>query len=92
MKIRRLICIINIKAYNTTQFNIIDLLYLRLGYTVLLEWGHSIYINNSLEEKAINESDTLTSRFLTQGGFNNQKELLNIIKLITYKMMRTVVL
>ena len=71
--------IINIKAYNTTQFNIIDLLYLRLGYTVLLEWGHSIYINNSLEEKAINESDTLTSKFLTQGGFNNQKELLNAI-------------
>jgi len=71
--------IINIKAYNTTQFNIIDLLYLRLGYTVLLEWGHSIYINNSLEEKAIIESDTLTSKFLTQGGFNNQKELLNAI-------------
>ena len=30
---------INVKAYNTTQLNIIDALYLRLGYTVLLEWG-----------------------------------------------------
>jgi len=70
---------INIKAYNTTQFNIIDLLYLRLGYTVLLEWGHSIYIDNNLEEKTMNESDTLTNRFVTQGGFNNQKELLNAI-------------
>jgi len=71
--------IINIKAYNTTQFNIIDLLYLRLGYTVLLEWGHSVYVDNNLEEKVMNESDTLTDRFLRQGGFNNQKELLNAI-------------
>ena len=38
---------VNIKAYNKTQFNIIDLLYLRLGYTVLLEWGWAPYIDNS---------------------------------------------
>jgi hypothetical protein len=38
---------IQIKAYDKQQFNIIDLLYLRLGYTVLVEWGHSIYVNNA---------------------------------------------
>lgn len=32
---------IQIKAWNKTQFDIIDILYLRLGYTVLLEWGWS---------------------------------------------------
>ena len=37
---------IRIKAYNKLQFDIIDILYLRLGYTVLLEWGDSHYINN----------------------------------------------
>jgi murein DD-endopeptidase MepM/ murein hydrolase activator NlpD len=41
---------INIKAYNKTQLNIIDALYLRLGYTVLLEWGWGAnYLNNNGE-------------------------------------------
>jgi hypothetical protein len=38
---------VKIKAWNTTQFDIIDVLYLRLGYSLLLEWGHSSYYNNS---------------------------------------------
>jgi predicted chitinase len=37
---------INLKAYNRDQLDIIDLLYLRLGFTLLVEWGHSSYINN----------------------------------------------
>lgn len=34
---------VQIKAWNRTQFDIIDVLYLRLGYSVLLEWGWSDY-------------------------------------------------
>jgi hypothetical protein len=34
---------VKLKANDRSQFDIIDLLYLRLGYTVLLEWGNSIY-------------------------------------------------
>jgi len=30
---------VKIKAYNKIQFAIVELLYLRLGYTVMLEWG-----------------------------------------------------
>jgi hypothetical protein len=37
---------IKLKVYNKQQFDIIDILYLRLGYTLLLEWGDSHYINN----------------------------------------------
>jgi hypothetical protein len=37
---------VQIKAWNRTQFDIIDVLYLRLGYSVLLEWGHSSYYDN----------------------------------------------
>ena len=70
---------VNIKAYNKTQFNIIDLLYLRLGYTVLLEWGHTVYINNTGVVKNITEQDTLTSQFVN-GGFKNQVEVQNAIK------------
>jgi len=39
--------IINFKAYNKDQLTILDFLYLRLGYYVMLEWGNSIYRNNS---------------------------------------------
>jgi len=35
---------INIKAFNKTQFEIIELLYLRLNMNVLLEWGWDKYI------------------------------------------------
>ena len=37
---------IQIKANNRNQFDIIDILYMRLGYSVLLEWGNSNYFNN----------------------------------------------
>jgi hypothetical protein len=57
---------INIKAYNRKQFDIIDLLYLRLGYTVLLEWGHSMFYTNEGKLKTdVSGGATLESLFLT---------------------------
>ena len=38
--------VVNIKAYNLFQFELIELLYIRLGYTMLLEWGNDKFINN----------------------------------------------
>jgi len=37
---------VNIKAHNKNQLDIIDVLYMRLGYTVLLEWGYNKYMDN----------------------------------------------
>lgn len=37
---------ISIIAHNKEQFDIIDILYMRLGYSVLLEWGHSNFFKN----------------------------------------------
>lgn len=37
---------INFKVWNIVQLNIIEALYFRLGYTMLLEWGHVNYFNN----------------------------------------------
>ena len=65
---------IQIKAYDKQQFNIIDLLYLRLGYTVLIEWGHSVYVNNAGNVVDINDSDTLTRNFLN-GTYKDQGTL-----------------
>lgn len=38
---------IQLKAHNKQQFDIIDALYLRLGYTILLEYGDSNYFDNN---------------------------------------------
>jgi len=66
---------INLKAYNQKQFEIIDVLYLRLGYTVLLEWGHSQYLNN--KEEIVNFNSTLSNDFL-EGKINNYFDALSL--------------
>ena len=40
---------IEIIANSRKQLEILDILYLRLGYTVLIEWGNSHYIDNNKE-------------------------------------------
>jgi hypothetical protein len=54
---------IGIKCFNRTQFDIISTLYLSLGYSVLLEWGNTMYYDNS--GNFINENPySLTDEFL----------------------------
>ena len=36
---------IKLTAQSRTQLAILDVLYMRLGYTVLIEWGNTIYLN-----------------------------------------------
>ena len=38
---------LNIVAHNRNQFEVIDALYLRLGFSVMLEWGVDKYLDNS---------------------------------------------
>ena len=38
---------VNVIAHNTNQFNVIDTLYLRLGYSVFIEWGYDKYLDNN---------------------------------------------
>ena len=53
-----------IKANNRQQFDIIDILYMRLGYSVLLEWGNSSYYDN--DNKYIPDNTySLADDFLT---------------------------
>jgi hypothetical protein len=40
---------IKLRANDRSQFNIIDLLYLRLGYTVLLEWGNAFFTPDGVD-------------------------------------------
>lgn len=58
---------VQIKAHNRVQFDIIDLLYMRLGYSMLLEWGHTSYYDNSgnfIEDNPYSLADDfLTAKF-----------------------------
>ena len=67
---------VNIKCHNLQQFQIIEALYLRLKYSLLLEWGHSLYFNNKGE--LINSTHDLSDEFL-KGGIS-QTEILAKIK------------
>ena len=40
---------VKIKAYNKIQFAIIEFLYLRIGFSMMLEWGNDKFINNKGE-------------------------------------------
>jgi hypothetical protein len=51
---------INIKAFSEIQFSIIDILFQRPGYTCLLEFGHTLYLDNEGELK---EADFNTEPF-----------------------------
>ena len=66
---------VSIKCFDTEQFNVLDTLYLRLGYGVLIEWGHTLYYGNDggLIEKT--DTDNITNRFLN-GTFNDNPDLL----------------
>lgn len=61
---------IEIIAYNKFQFELIELLYLRLGFTMMLEWGWDKYKSNSNEYKTVGntliETDWFESSSLTQ--------------------------
>jgi hypothetical protein len=71
---------VKIKAHNKTQFDIIDILYLRLGFNVLLEWGHSMYYdNNGVLQKGSDINNSLADNFL-KGGITYDKFLDKIQK------------
>jgi hypothetical protein len=66
---------ITLKAHNKFQFDIIELLYLRLGFTMMLEWGWDKYLDNggNLQpvENTIIEEKWFTSNSTTQRAMLN---------------------
>lgn len=73
---------IKITANNPQQFYIIDTLYMKLGYTVLLEWGWTIYKDN----KGVNQTapnDNAFNSFLKGTTFNSVLTGLENIRIST---------
>lgn len=60
-----------IKAYNKFQFELIELLYLRVGYTMLLEWGNNIYLNKKSDLKDPPKIQTVGNTLIEDVWFQN---------------------
>ena len=70
---------IKLKAYSREQFDIIDILYLRLGYTVLLEWGVSSYISNNGNYETINNTLVENPKNFFNSNFSSDGSFLDIL-------------
>ncbi len=69
---------LNIKAHNRNQFDMIDVLYLRLGYSVMLEWGYDKYINN--KGTLIQQGPTLIDEWFFKTNSKNYRDAINKIQ------------
>jgi hypothetical protein len=67
---------IQITCHNLQQFKIIETLYLRLGYSILLEWGHTIWYDNEGELRT-DMPDWVHRGFLR--GDYSQERILDIL-------------
>ena len=72
---------IEIQCHNLQQFQIIEILYMRLKYSILLEWGHNMYYTNptrdenlditqqpQLQQSRFDLSDNMLSGIYSQDG------------------------
>jgi hypothetical protein len=75
---------VKIKVYSLEQLQIFDILYFRIGYTMLLEWGHNIWLSNKLENNPnpINERNEFVTEpfklFFTEGS--SQQNIITAIQ------------
>ena len=74
------------KAYNIKQFAALDALFMRPGYTLLLEWGHTNYFRGTPEAPRYTRANFNTLPFLMMNDFldgnttGSQTRLLAAIK------------
>jgi len=62
---------INIKCFSKSQFQFIDILYLRPGFSLLLEFGHSVWLDNNKDLQSMDNFLTEPmSKLLTSDGVN----------------------
>jgi len=74
-------CDIDIKCFTFEQFDAIEKLYLRPGYSILVEWGHTKYVNNAGKVISLKKGD-VDGAFTTfmNGGSSQVGQLTTQIK------------
>ena len=70
---------VKIKANNKQQFDIIDLLYMRLGYTVLLEWGNSLYTPDGVTRDVVRGTLIEDPQRFFSSGYGSKKSYRDIL-------------
>ena len=73
---------VNIKAYNKFQFGLIELLYLRLGYMMMLEWGWDKYVDKIENNTPVIEDvdSTLIEDIWFESNSQSQSQIFKSIK------------
>ena len=73
---------IKIKCFSARQLDMLETLYLRPGYTVLLEWGHNTYTDNNGNIVTKDSLTTPFERFLppTSNALPDRDELQQLIQ------------
>jgi hypothetical protein len=69
---------VQIECHNLSQFKVIEALYLRLKYSMLLEWGHTVWFDN---KGTLNKSvpNNVLNKFLN-GGYDQDSLLTDLEK------------
>jgi len=75
---------VRIKINNKEQFDIIDLLYLRLGFTVLLEWGNSIYTPDGVTRETVRGTLVEDPYRFFNSAFGGKNSYLDILPVINF--------
>jgi len=70
---------VGIKAYNRHQFDIINTLYLSLGFSMLIEWGNTMYYDNGSKNLITDNPYSLADEFI-EGKYKWDKILPEINK------------
>ena len=61
---------VSIKCYTRKQFEAIEAIYLRLGYSMVLEWGHSIYFDNTVTNRQLGTKQLMNAPDIPNILFN----------------------
>lgn len=71
---------IKCKVYSVEQLQVFDLLYFRIGYTMLLEWGHNVYVDNKEELQSRNIFNTDAFNLFFSNANPTQDSIISAIK------------
>jgi hypothetical protein len=70
---------VTLKAHNKFQFDVLELLYLRLGFTMMLEWGWDRYLDNDTGKIEQVGNTIIEEKWFTSKGIS-QIEMLRFIQ------------
>jgi hypothetical protein len=68
------------KVYSIEQLQVFDLLYFRIGYSMLLEWGHNVYVDNEANLQSRNIFNTAAFNLFFSDEKPSQDDILASIK------------